>query len=1523
MATTFSTISSINNLKIAQIANALYGTVLGSTTNAAVLSDIATIATLKGSYIGAFEDTMNYYYSQIFTNISAETVANGVVANLGVPAEFAVQISGIIQGQLQGAVGGEGKIIADWTKAWAALGNDTTKPFGDAIYTAAAAWNATIVSAQAYTASGATANTATTAAGATTYTLTTSMDNFAGTVGNDTYLARTANNGNTLQDGDSIDGNTGTDTVWADFVPQTTAITPNLQNIETVAVRAQNVGADTNNAVTSSNLDVAYNTDAGGSNVGNGLSNAGGTTSVGNNMYLNTVLIDAQRSLATDASNTVTAALGVTRWESNNSRNDVVIEDVRIGSSQKTGNITVAMVETDAGNVDFGVYFDQLSLRNATSSISTVNIELLDTRSQAAGTGPLKDNPYNGFAFYLNGEAVIVQNDAIDTALTYADLLTAINNQLTTLKGTNAALSGMSASLGSSFSRFDTVSGASVSGTAITLTDTNGGVVTTHPTIGWVTATGTVPPSSGLHTNIVVGTPTGNGELVTVKVVLDDVGRGSTGGDLVVGGMSTGDTSTSRGVERFEIAVGDNSRLQTINSTNNALREVFITSGTTSNTVTNAYRTTTTNEGDLTVNGSLSVADKQLAGVENGSAVGNHAGNSAAGFTDVRLIDASGFKGKLAFTAAVTTDSIAKYVTTVDTATSAGADVANTVTSTTNTNFDVMGANYIYTGGNDDDTMNVSLDNSVTASQSNLNSGRADFTFDFNGGEGNDAITVRVVENTVKGNAQNWAMNQDLNNNITINAGAGNDTIRTPGAGDTKIDAGAGNDLIFTDNTGDQGVVIAAGSLESGSGKGVFAFNTLDQVTTTLGAVAFDARNISNLRSDTIETYNLYKATLYVTFKGLQSTTITLANATTYTTTDFEINQAIKNAINNDTTLKTLLVARDGPAGTLVVESLIDGALTTADLAVTLAVPAAASLSASETLAAATAWGMTTPSSVTSAQLVTQMTDGSILGGTSIAKSLGGAGGYTANGDYSTAMATNASSAALLSGAASTSTSDNFVTPGSGNDIIVLGTTAGTTVAASSNEVVTFAAGFGNDVIVNFDATAAVTRDHLNLSAFLGTTAVTLNGAINNTNSAVTVVVEAAANDTVAEIKALYDALAQPASATKQVYIAYSTVAASATDATNNVAKVYSVTNGTAATDVVVTLEGTIDLAATGWATLTVDNFTVPTTTAEGASTAVTTLATTAAGQTLTGSALGDTFTVTHAGAILVGNGGNDTFNIATGGAATINDLNTGDAFTVAAGTTLTNALAVTAFVATSATTNAGTATLTAAAAGATIDMSLAGGTVGYTITGAAGADTLTGSAFADTISGSTGINVINAKAGADTITIANAGVSDTVVFDGAFAAGIASVDTITGFLFNGGALATDDKIDIGFNVSNGTTVATAALVAIAPVATASNTTATANDVIFYLNGVGDVMVASTAATAVANAVTALTSGTDFSSANIATGDSLVLQMNDGTNTYVFHYVADATPATTAAADLELIGIFNAVTATAVTGNFI
>lgn len=207
---------------------------------------------------------------------------------------------------------------------------------------------------------------------------------------------------------------------------------------------------------------------------------------------------------------------------------------------------------------------------------------------------------------------------------------------------------------------------------------------------------------------------------------------------------------------------------------------------------------------------------------------------------------------------------------------------------------------------------------------------------------------------------------------------------------------------------------------------------------------------------------------------------------------------------------------------------------------------------------------------------------------------------------------------------------------------------------------------------------------------------------------------------------------------------------------------------------------------------------------------------------------------------------------------------------------------------------------------------------------GKAGNDILVGGTGADSLTGGEGADTITGGAGNDTIILTElASAIDTVVFSGAFAAGNASADTVTGFT------AGTDLIDIGFAVIHGTTIAagtgvTNTLAASVPVVVTSNATATTTGFVFTFAGAGDLLAAgTTVGTAVANAVVALTSGTDFSSANVAVSDSLVLQMNDGTNTFLFHYVADATNAVTSAADLELIGVFSGVTTAGVTGTFI
>jgi hypothetical protein len=214
-------------------------------------------------------------------------------------------------------------------------------------------------------------------------------------------------------------------------------------------------------------------------------------------------------------------------------------------------------------------------------------------------------------------------------------------------------------SLGSTF----TVPGRSESGTSIVLSATN----KTFDRGAWIATQG-VPPLTLFYTNQDPNTAP-NTDLITSTVILDDVGRGSIGGDLVIGGLSVGETSTSKGVEKFDITIERSSKLQVIASTANTLQEVVVTQG----TKTDTYNTTGNagKPGALTVVGADTILGSANA---NNSSNGNagHEGVSTAihgrfGFTDVRLINGSAMTGKFTFDAQITQDSIAKYVQMDDT----------------------------------------------------------------------------------------------------------------------------------------------------------------------------------------------------------------------------------------------------------------------------------------------------------------------------------------------------------------------------------------------------------------------------------------------------------------------------------------------------------------------------------------------------------------------------------------------------------------------------------------------------------------------------------------------------------------------------------------------------------------------------------------------------------------------------------------------------------------------------------------
>ena len=1135
-----------SNIVVARAAAGIWGLKLGyATTNLVLTQANATGGSLAAIINSAFNDSYP-------VTTPTSTLADMVVANLGLTGAAATNGKAYILQQLATVpAANRGAALDTIIDQFSTLGSDP-------VYGAAAtAFNAKVAAAAAYSGLP---NSQDAVLGnlpsATSFNLTLGQDNITATAGNDTFTAYIFDNSNSLQSGDFLDGGLGVDTLFADMGSSANfAVTPITRSIETIQIRAQSRATDT------------------------GDNNVAGEARVD---------VDFER------------VNGVTRIESNNSRADLIVEDVRILPTQITKDITIAFVQSDPGNVDFGVYFDQASLTANRTSSSVLTLQVLDTKSQVAGLDPLLQLPYDGVSFSLNGTLVVLQDATINNATTYAQLLTAIQGRL----AANPLTAGIvTAALGPTFTAIDADTGITATGTSIVLSAT-GAVFG----IGNYLASQGVPANSTFYTNQIAGATTTE-DLVTSTVVLDDVGRGSNGGDLVIGGLSVGETSTSRGVDRFEITVERTSRLQNVDSTNNFLKEVTFKNGATNGNVTVL--------GNFAGGGIVSAGGTQGGPDQNAPLPGAVAQHDEFGFNDVRLIDASAMVGSVTFDAVVTSLSFDKYIKLTDTDPLPGADNTSVPSKTTQV------ADFIYSGGAGNDSISVQIDPTIAASNSNILVGREDFTFRVNGNAGNDALTVRIVQNDELGSLQNWYGHQKALRNITIDGGAGDDTIRKPGAGDAIILGGDGNDTIYADNTGAQNagaVPILTGGTGSSSytnfnpytntnvnsaGTGttvvpngqnaIWTFNTDNSATN--GVTALTAREISDLKSDANNAYNLYKASVTVTFKGITKT-LPLPSST-FTPTDLFINQRIKEDINSDPVLSKLLLAVDGPGYSLEVKSLIDGVMAAGDLTVTITPANAVEFSTTELAAVAAAYSLPVGSTAADVQAIFTTALGTFntnadYGATSV---LVAGVSSTATADFGRNAGTD------IVGADSTATSDNTITPGAGNDVIVLGTDktiVGVTTPVNleaSNDVIVYGLAFGNDTIVNFQV-AGPGIDQFNFAGLGGRAA---GGLVNG------VAVAGKATALAANTSIVIDELITTAggNSTPADVAAYFTDSANATvlthtvivvNTTTNIATVYAVTDaigdGGATPNITAVLAGTIDLADTLWQNVVVGNFT-------------------------------------------------------------------------------------------------------------------------------------------------------------------------------------------------------------------------------------------------------------------------------------------------------------------------------------------
>ena len=597
--------------------------------------------------------------------------------------------------------------------------------------------------------------------------MTLAQDNIVGTDADEIFSAFIFNNSNTLQSGDMVDGAGGMDTLFADIGDsQNFAITPHTNSVEKLQVRAQAISTDSNE----------------------------------NNMH-NGVQIDAERMV------------GTTWYESNNSRADVTIEDVRIlrseaygdDSDQITQNVTVAMVSTDPGNVDLGVYFDQHSLVNEGDSQSnsitlTIGNQIEEPDFDAAA--PLKDVPYTNVGFLVNGEQIILALDLTDVE-TYDDLWAVMEASFDDAKAGDdfgTLLSNVTITRSIGTDTFFSKDGVLRSADEYLLLIEEGEI--TPSDIGW-TAEGGLPSNNAFSATVTQGDVTLTSNLITSEIILDDVGRGSMGGDLIVGGLSIGTgvtlqtaegTSDSKGVEQFNITVERSSELQEIQSTNNTLEEVYIVNGDTN--------------GDLVVAGDTNLGLAANQDDLPGSDV------NGAGFRDVRVLDASAMVGKVDLNAELTSAVVAKYLDLKDDATDAAAD----------------NVGFMYDLGTNDDNLDLLISSANLASAGTTT--REDFYLNVNGNAGDDTITTTIATGFVP-HTTNWYVNSKINANLTVNGGAGDDTIKTIGAGDFFINGDSGNDTVYANNDG-VGIAARIAEVQTLTFGTAGDLDTQGQVTVTL-----------------------------------------------------------------------------------------------------------------------------------------------------------------------------------------------------------------------------------------------------------------------------------------------------------------------------------------------------------------------------------------------------------------------------------------------------------------------------------------------------------------------------------------------------------------------------------------------------------------------------------------------------------------------------------------------------------------
>ncbi len=539
--------------------------------------------------------------------------------------------------------------------------------------------------------------------------LTTGQDMLTGSAGNDGFRAWIFDNQNTAQSGDYINGGAGTDTLHAELGNSADfAVSLKTESVEIAHFRAQAQHKDS---------------------ADNDPTVSGGTDN-----------IDEHSSVDAGDMN------GTVQFWSTDSRANLVVEDVQADSH----TVTVGWRNADAGKVNYEVYFDNITAPGANTAGSQLFLELLDLDGMRTDGEPLKDNPYVGVQFSLDGTTYTVAADT-PVQTTYADLVAGINALLA-----DQGLTNVTAALGSTFSAINSKDGLSYQGTTIVLT--NSGPETLEG-IGWV-VDGVLPPDSNVHTEINNTPPATDTQLTQTDVIFDYVGSGSKAGSFVAGEMSQagGSNSGTPGIQQFNLDVDRDSWVDEIRSTEDTLEEVFVE--------------------NIGANGTLRI-DK---------------------LNEVKVFDASAMQNNVTLTADLDNGVIAKYLDKKDTASALPAADNDTF-------------NYMTGTGDDSVTLSVSQEASAhedfkLSVATSTGNDTVKVTLDNDNGDLNNANSwykdQRTQDNvTITTGSGNDTVTTPGTGDAKIIVGEGNDTVYTDNTGAQTTGDGGKAAWVFNASSND------------------------------------------------------------------------------------------------------------------------------------------------------------------------------------------------------------------------------------------------------------------------------------------------------------------------------------------------------------------------------------------------------------------------------------------------------------------------------------------------------------------------------------------------------------------------------------------------------------------------------------------------------------------------------------------------------------------------------------------------